>query len=431
MEQVSDVSPIDRASRNLDGMDFFLLWAGAAVSLAEIWAGGLLVPLGLGMGLWAVLLGHLLGNFPLGLGGIIGTRTGLPTMVLVRAPFGLYGSYFATLLNLIQLVGWTGVMLWIGGKAAEAVLPFPCLGFRGWIVVCGILTSLWAILGHAWWKWLHRIAVTGLLCLCLLMTGAALREYGWQGLLRIPAPGGMPFMLALDLVIAMPISWLALVADYSRYGKAVKPAFWGTWIGYFLVSSWMYALGLAAALATKSDTPDSMVIGLMVHLGMFLPALLIVLFSTFTTTFLDIYSAAVSAMNLRPASSERTGGLLCGGLGTLIALLLPATAYEGFLLFIGSVFCPLFGVVLAHYFLLKKGPETTRRLTPQAFAAWGAGVAVYLLMQHMTTLGASVPGMAAAGALYVLLMGGRKQISGGRGPGGSETGNTPSPGGTP
>jgi nucleobase:cation symporter-1, NCS1 family len=107
-ESQQGIKPVGPAERNLNGMDFLLLWAGAAVSLAEIWAGGLLVPLGITAGILAVLLGHLIGNTPLALGGIIGSRTGLPTMVSVRPSFGVRGSYFATVLNLVQLVGWTG-----------------------------------------------------------------------------------------------------------------------------------------------------------------------------------------------------------------------------------------------------------------------------------------------------------------------------------
>ncbi len=411
------IEAIGQEDRNLGGMDFFLLWAGAAVSLAEIWAGGLLVPLGFTTGFLVILLGHLLGNTPLALGGIIGSKTGLPTMVAVRPSFGIRGSYFPTVLNLVQLVGWTGVMLWIGGQAAQAVWPMPTLGFRGWVLVAGIATTLWALLGRRYWKWLQRIAVTALIALCCIMTYVVLHEYGLGRLMAMPAKGGMPFMVGLDLVIAMPISWLPLVCDYSRYGKDTKSAFRGTWVGYFIFSSWMFAIGLAAALATQSPTPESMVLELMVGLGLAVPAMIIVLFSTFTTTFLDIYSTAVSALNIWPRLGERRGGLACGVLGTVLALLFPATAYEGFLLFIGSVFCPLFGVVLADYFFLRRGkyfetgtdPVKTywylRGFNPWAFGAWGVGFGFYHLLRGETAWGSSIPSLLATGVFYLILMG--------------------------
>ncbi len=413
---MSGIEPVGQAQRNLRGVDFFLLWGGAAVSLAEIWAGGLLVPLGFLTGLIVILLGHLIGNTPLALGGIIGSRIGIPTMVSVRPSFGVRGSYFAAFLNVIQLIGWTGVMLWIGGKAAQAVSRFPGMDFRGWIIVMGIVTTLWALVGHRFWKWLQRIAVTALLALSGLMTYIVLSEYGWSRLIGSTPAGGLPFMLGLDLVIAMPISWLPLVSDYSRYARRTGSAFWGTWIGYFLVSSWMYAVGLAAGIATKSPTPDSMVMQLMISCGFLLPALVIVLFSTFTTTFLDIYSAMVSSMNVWPQLNEAKGVILCGVLGTALALVFPASAYEDFLIVIGSVFIPLFGVVLADYFVLrgrKYEPERfksyasswyPRGVNAWAFVAWGGGFVLYHLLQRLTTIGSSVPSLLLAAGLYLLLM---------------------------
>jgi NCS1 family nucleobase:cation symporter-1 len=410
------IQPTTTAERNLKGIDFFLLWAGAAVSLAEIWAGGLLVPLGFLSGLLAIGVGHVVGNTPLALGGVIGSQAGIPTMVGVRPSFGIRGSYFAAVLNVVQLIGWTGVMLWIGGWAAQAVWPFPGVGFHGWVVVAGIVTTLWAVIGHRYWKWLQRFAVSALLGLCALMSYTVLHEFGWSQLLAVGGKGDMPFMLGLDLVIAMPISWLPLVCDYSRYARRGPSAAWGTWIGYFLVGSWMYALGLAAALVTHSPTPESMVLKLMVGMGLALPALIIVLVSTFTTTFLDIYSTAVSSLNIWPYIGEKKGTIACGFLGTILALVFPATAYEGFLLMIGSVFCPLFGVVLADFFVLHRRRYPARDLlrseafwytsgfNPWAFVAWGGGLILYHVLQQATTYGSSIPSLVLAGALYLLLM---------------------------
>ncbi|RJR25108.1 MAG: putative hydroxymethylpyrimidine transporter CytX [Desulfobacteraceae bacterium] len=401
------ILPIEQGGRTFTGIDFFLLWSGAAVSLAEIWAGGLLVPMGFGAGILAIIIGHLVGNTPLALGGVIGSRTGLTTMMTVRPSFGVKGSYFAALLNVIQLIGWTGVMLWIGGQAAQAVFPISGWGFRWWVLAAGVITTVWAIVGSRYWKWVQRIAVLGLMALCVLMTYVVFNKYGWDSLTAVRPKGGMPFMVGLDIVVAMPVSWLPLVCDYSRFARSSVSSFWGTWIGYFLVSSWMYVVGLAAALATASATPESMVLQLMVGMGFILPALIIVLFSTFTTTFLDIYSGAVSALNIWPRFGERSASFVCGVLGTCLAMVFPATAYEGFLLLVGSVFCPLFGVVLADFFIMKGGnysKEEMRSINPRAFLAWGIGLALYHVLQRTTEIGSSIPSLVTAGFLYVLFM---------------------------
>ena len=222
------IEPIPKEERNLGGWDFFLLWAGAAISLAEIWAGSLIVPLGLGLGLWAILLGHLIGNTPFALGGLIGSRWGIPTMVSVRPSFGIRGSYFAAVLNVIQLIGWTAVMLIVCGQAADAISKF--YGFSNlnlWIILSGVITTLWAVVGHRFWKWLQRISVFVLLILCLAMTYIVFQEYGWGMLSQIPRKKDFPFMVGMDLVIAMPISWLPLVSDYSRFATDSKSKFLG------------------------------------------------------------------------------------------------------------------------------------------------------------------------------------------------------------
>ncbi|NCP07679.1 putative hydroxymethylpyrimidine transporter CytX [bacterium] len=407
------IEPVLQEKRTFSGADFFILWSGAAVSLAEIWAGGLLVPMGFAAGLAAILIGHAVGNIPLALGGIIGSRTGLPTMAIVRPSFGIRGSQIAAFLNIIQLVGWTGVMLWIAAQAAQAVFPLP--GFRWWVVIAGIITVAWAMVGSRYWKWLQRIAVTGLIVLCVLMTYVVFSKYGLKSLAAIQPKSPMPFMVGLDIVIAMPISWLPLVCDYSRFARSAGSAFWGTWTGYFLIGSWMYALGLGAALATSSVTPESMALDLMVKMGLLFPAIIIILLSTFTTTFLDIYSAAVSALNIRPKLGERFSSIVCGVLGIAVAMIFPATSYEGFLLLVGSVFCPLFGVVLADFFILRGGNYSggsaiegitgfRRAINTWAFAAWLIGLILYHVLQKTTSAGSSIPSLLAAGICYLLFM---------------------------
>ena len=429
---MANIEPVSKADRNLNGWDFFVLWAGAAVSLAEIWAGGLLVPLGLGLGLWAILLGHLIGNTPFALGGLIGSRWGIPTMVSLRPSFGVRGSYGAAALNVIQLVGWTAIMLIVCGAAADTLSK--AYGFSSptlWVLAAGVVTTLWAAVGHRGWKWLQRISVLALLALCLGMTYVLFNRYGWRMLSEIPKGKELPFMVGMDLVIAMPISWLPLVSDYSRFAKDSRSSFWGTWIGYFLISSWMYSLGLAASLATKSTDPSAVVMNLMLEFGWAIPALLIVLLSTFTTTFLDIYSTAISTLTIVPRIGERLGIILGGLLGTALALVFPGLLqYEHFLLFIGAMFCPIFGIVLTDYFFVR-GPRISledlyrkdgiywfsKGINPVAVIGWLVGFAVYLGFSPLLLekifgiqwafpwpLGSSLPSLIVAGLIYGPLM---------------------------
>ena len=414
---MSTNGPVEGKERNLRERDFFLLWAGAAIALSEIWAGGMLVPFGLLAGLGLILLGHVLGGTPMAMGGMIGSRHGVPSMVSMRGALGNRGSALPAVLNVVQLVGWTAVMLWIGGQAAVGVASESAIGAKGWIILLGVLTTLWALAGSRLWKRLQQVGVVLLLFLSVVMTVLTLKTYGIRELLAVSSTSDMSFMLGLDLVIAMPISWMPLVSDYTRYAAVPGRGIRGTWWGYFVVSSWMYAVGLCIAVATRSPAPESTLLKLLGEHSLLIPALLIVLLSTLTTTFLDIYSNSVSAQSLFPKWGTRPLVLLGGVAGTLIALFFDATRYEGFLLLIGSAFCPLFGVVLVDYFILKKGHYEARDLyqrgrywyrsgvNPRAMAAWIIGLGLYQLCARTGFVGgSSIPSMAASALLYFVFM---------------------------
>jgi putative hydroxymethylpyrimidine transporter CytX len=399
-------------------MDFFLLWAGVAISLAEIWAGGFLAPLGFWPGVWAILLGHLIGNTFMALGGVIGSDHGIMSMVSVRPAFGVRGSNFAAVLNIVQLIGWAAIMLIIGGRAGAA-LGAPAGGILAsnafWIVAVGLATLLWALgTGTTVWKVLQTAAVIALSLVILAMSWVAFGSLEPKAAAAAGQP--MAFMIGLDLVIAMPISWMPLVADYARFARGTRPAFWNTWVGYFLVSSWMYVLGLQVALTTGAADPGQLILQTMGGLGLAVPALVMVVLSTITSDFPDVYSATCSVLNISQRLSARTVMWVAGVLAILVALIFPMEQYENFLFFIGAMFVPLFGVVLTDYFLIRRRRLDLEELyrkggrywyrggfNPAAFTAWAAGFAVFQTLALLKLpVGGSIPSMIVSGAIYWL-----------------------------
>src|SRR5207253_7344136 len=125
------VQPVPFERRALRAFDFAVLWGDLAVSLLVMVAGTLLVPgLGTQQAILVIIIGTALGTVLLALAGMIGTNTGVPTMVALRAPFGVRGSYLASGLNILQLVGWAALEIIIMAQAAEA-LSDEYLGFGG------------------------------------------------------------------------------------------------------------------------------------------------------------------------------------------------------------------------------------------------------------------------------------------------------------
>jgi nucleobase:cation symporter-1, NCS1 family len=340
------------------------------------------------------------------------------SMVSIRPAFGIRGSNLAAVLNIIQLIGWAAIMLIIGGRAGAA-LGKPVGGILAsdafWVVLIGIGTLMWALwTGKTAWRILQNVSVFALLLVIAAMTWVA-----FGGLPAKPAAvgGPMAFMTGLDLVIAMPISWMPLVSDYSRLARSTRSAFWNTWWGYFLLSSWMYALGLQVALLSGVTDPGLLVLETMGGIGLAVPALFMVVFSTITSDFPDVYSATCSLLNISQKLSARTVMWTAGIVSILVALVFPMEQYENFLFFIGAMFIPLFGVVLTDYFIIrgrrlevgaiyKEGGAYWYRkgYNPAALAAWVVGFAVYEALALLKlALGGSLPAMLTAGLLYWVL----------------------------
>ena len=414
-----NIKPVDVSERTLGGFDYFILWAGVAISLAEIWAGGFLAPMGMAMGLLAIIIGHIIGNTLMSLGGLIGSDHGIMSMVSLRPSFGIRGSGIAAVLNIVQLIGWSSIMLIIAGRAG-VMLGKGTGGIlessHFWIILIGLGTLIWALYtGKTIWKVMQSIAMTALLIVIAAMTVISFTEL--KGGTAPLASASLPFMTGLDLVIAMPISWMPLVADYSRLSKNTSAAFWNTWWGYFIVSSWMYCLGLAATTMTGSTDPGFFILQTMGKIGLAVPALIMVILSTITSDFPDIYSATCSTMNISSKVKPAAIMWITGILSIIVALLFPIDQYENFLLLIGAMFVPLFGVVLTDYFIIRKRSIDREQLFMPggtywyrkgfhiaAILSWAVGFVVFEFIAQMKyAIGASLPSMAIAGLLYYII----------------------------
>ncbi len=395
--------PVPREQRSFGFLDNFAIWFGADMGIAVFWAGALLTPfLSLRDALIAIIIGHVVGNFLMGLVGLMGARTGVPTMVLARGALGIRGSYLPSILNYIQLVGWTAVMIDVAARAMDTVYAGFVEGgslYIVWAVVFGAAVTLWTIVGPEKWKLLEKMAVALLLILSAWLVYVVTTRFDFWELLNRPGVGGMPFWIGLDLVIAMPISWIPLIADYARFSRSLRGCFWGIYLGHFVGSGLCYFLGALTNVAASFPDP----IAIVAAYGLGIPAMLIILFSTTTTAFLDIYSAAITFKNVFLRANVRKQVLVVGMLGTGIALLFPPEQYEWFLLFIGGAFTSLAAIMLADFFLVKRGYnayELLRRegnywyfggVNIKAVVVWAFGFIFYMLLAASSLLGVEVP----------------------------------------
>ena len=354
--------------RRLSTPTLGLIWFGASVSLAEILTGTFFAPLGFEQGLTAILVGHIIGCILFWLVAYVSAKTGASAMGAASRSFGHVGSNLFALANVIQLVGWTAIMV-VSGAAASNLLV-PLLGEAGWCVVIGALIVFWIAIGV---KRMGRAQSFAAVLLLVLTFVASSAVFGGTSITP-SGDEGLSFGAAVELAVAMPLSWLPVVGDYTREAKRPGAGATMATITYFVGSCWMFAIGLGCALFAGSDD----IAAVMAQAGMGLIGILVVVLSTVTTTFLDAQSAGVSAESIHPKLNARICGIIAAVVGTALAIFAPVSNFEEFLYLIGSVFAPMAAIVIADYFIGHRDRSDVA-VDWRNIVLWVLGFALYRL----------------------------------------------------
>jgi NCS1 family nucleobase:cation symporter-1 len=381
------IEPVPERLRVLGLLDTTVLWGNLGVSLLVLVAGALLVPsLSLPEAVAAVLLGGLIGNLMLGAAGAIGADGRVPAMVLLRAPLGRYGSYAATALNAAQCLGWAIFELIVIATAAAA-LSDELLGVRAqwaWTLVFGTAAAALAWAGpiSVVRKVLKKVAVWVVLASLVYLTWWAVDGADLGALWDQPGEGGLSLWVGIDLVVALTVSWIPLVADYTRFSRDRRSAFGGVFAGYYVAGSWMFLLGAVLVLGRGLDDAAALPAAVAAAGAASALALLAVTVDETDEAFANVYSAAVSLQNVGPGVSQRALIAAVAAVATAGALVIDLASYESFLLLLGSFFVPLFGVLLGDW--LVRGARYAREdvfaapaLRTGHVVAWLAGFALY------------------------------------------------------
>jgi NCS1 family nucleobase:cation symporter-1 len=408
------ITPVSDEGRKLGGFDFFILWSSLGVGLLVLSAGSFLSEASFVDATLAIVIGSFAGSVLLALAGKIGSDHGVTSLVSMRPSFGIKGSYLPAILNVTQLVGWTTFEIMIMAKAAVLLsgntIPYPV-----WTTLFGIMVALLGIAGPlaVARQWLGKFAVwiaygtSTIIIITLLMSPAAQQV--------VTSPGkGMSLFTALDLVIAMPISWMPLVADYNRFSKSSKTAFWATLVGFALTNTLFYFGGVLLG------TFDVLAIIVAMQAIFFGFLMLLLLVDESDNAFADLYSAAVSVQDIFPRLSQKHLIIGFTAFSTILASVVTIQDYETFLLLISAIFVPLFGVVLADYYVVKRQKYTenmmfgssNKNIAWPAIAAWALGTLLNFVMSPLSpiyvsslpTIGATIPSLAASSLVYITIL---------------------------
>lgn len=379
-----------------------LIWFGAGISIAEILTGSYFAPLGFSKGIAAILIGHAIGCALFFFTGYIGALSKKSSMETTRISFGKIGGSFFALLNVLQLVGWTGIMIYDGSLAANGIANSSSWI---WALVIGALIVLWILIGITNIGKLNLVAMTALFVLTLVLCKVIF--FGKNAVVAIESAGeSLSFGAAVELAVAMPLSWLPLISDYTKDSAKPFAATLASTLTYFAVSCWMYIIGMGAALLT--GTSD--IAQIMLKAGLGIPALVIIVLSTVTTTFLDAFSAGISFRAIFKNANTKIVGVIVALVGTLAAVFYPMDNITDFLYLIGSVFAPMTAILIADFFVTKN-ESSKKRIDFVRIALWLVGFILYrILMKYDIPCGNTLPDMAITFVLTLIASGIQKRL---------------------
>ena len=379
-----------------------LIWFGAGVSMSEILTGTYFAPLGIKTGLFAILIGQIIGGILLFLAGYLGAKTRNNAMETVAVSFGRKGNLPFSVLNILQLAGWLAILNYDGALAANGIFS---VGAGVWCAVIGVLLLLWVLVGLKRLEKINMVAMTALFLMTLVLCFVIVTRGNFGTLFNGSSVNKdvLTFGAAIELSAAMPLSWIPVISDYtSNSTKPVKATVVST-IVYCLVSCWMYLIGMSAAIGM--GTSDIAQISLRAGLGVV--GLLIILFSTVTTNFLAAHSAGVSGEVIGESFSKHINGkylsILVVLLGTIAAILYPMDNIEDFLYLINSVFAPMIAVMIADFFFNKKR-SVTKEWDWTNLIVWLIGLSLYRVLMHVDiVIGYTLPDIVITAVLCVIV----------------------------
>lgn len=403
-------TPIPAAERVFSFRDHAALWFSLGVGLLVMQIGAFLgTALGTQTALFAIIVGSVLGAALLGWVAYIGFERGLSSPILMCQTLGTSFAKLPVILNVIQLIGWSAFELVVMRDGTTALIkgitgidaawiPYVTAIFWGVLLVALATGSMIGLVRRFVGRFGLPLVILSLIWLSYQFFLKA-QAQGLDAIWNKAGDGSMSTLAGIDLVMAMPVSWLPLVADFARYGKAGASTFRGTWLGFAIANIWCHALGV---LIVSTSTPDVDLMTTLLLAQGGLIALGLILIDEMDNAYGDVYSGSVSLNFLHDKFTIRFWGIALALVATCCALILPMHGLEPFLLTLSSVFVPLFGVVISQ--LARNGTATDKAVNFVPVAIWLLGIAAFHVCPLLwPQVGSALPALAITlvlGSIY-------------------------------
>lgn len=406
-----------------------MIWLAANLVVTTLLTGTLFVPaVSFGTATAMIVVGTLIGVVVLALVGNMGTRTGLPTMALTRGSFGIRGSLIPAAANLIILMGWSWVQAMLAGVTVN-YLVYEATGFSNpalFSAICQGVVVVLAIFGHTGisrvepWLALMILVVMGF----VFATAFGAFSPAEFGAIPVDASlGGTPF-ITLDMVIATAISWTVLSADMNRHARSSAAGMVGSGIGYTLSTCIAMFLGLVAFSTVLLRGGEAVPFDPSVIVAEFgWPLGIAIFLSVMATNTMVVFGMVTSAVNAQSKWHLKflPTALVLGAISIIGSTFLGLLGqFTDFLFVISAFFVPVFAIMIADYYLLKRRGYSRQILHERresrywytggvnwvAVVVWVVGAVLSYLLAYVmpSPIGANIPAFAASFALYLGLM---------------------------
>lgn len=369
-----------------------IIWFGVAISVSEIQAGiqiASAAPLNL---IWVpLILGHVIGGVLLYFVGLIGARLRVNAMESIKSTFGNLGSKFFASLNVLQLIAWVAVLNAQGAMALMG-LNMP-ISFALTCVILAVLIAIWVFIGLRRTSKITSVIMMVLTALLVILS-VRLLAMGGYNLMPVANSETLTFWNIFEISIAMPISWLPVISDYTKDVENPKKATALSALAYTVASLWMYFIGIEVVCMGTTDISQAILIS-----GLGVQGVIILVLSTVTTNFLATNSAGESAKAIFNRLDPKLAGVVVSFLSAGLAISGIMDHYISFLYLISSVFAPMAAVLVVSFYFGNDNNEAKDWYWN--IFSWFAGFAVYQITAGLDSifLGPTLISVIVSGAL--------------------------------
>lgn len=312
---------------------------------------------------------------------IVGAETRLSSYLIIEFVFGRRGSDFVNALLGLTLLGWFAVTAgFFGETLAIAFEEMFAVSPPTWLLtlISSVLILITTIFGFKAIDRLALFAVPLLILFLLYVSNLSLADSSWQTVLATEGSNPAYFSTAVSTVIGSLIVGVVLMPDLSRYARSTKDCVSASVLGNGIGNCFSMLVGVAPAIVTGLLDP----MAYMIALGLVGSAFVILVFATWTTNSVNLYSTTLAVAVITPKIPEWKLTVACGVIGTALAMIGITDYFIGFLEWLGVIVPPVASIYLTDYFVLK---QKNYSLTLQdslpdydraAIVAWVIGTAI-------------------------------------------------------